>query len=137
MSESVLQSRRAVYIGGLAADVKEPTVRAACIPFGPIKSIDIPMDYAKGQHKGFAFVEYEDAEDASECIDNMDGSELMGRVLMVNLAQPSQLLSQQGGDKAVWSTDEWFQQQQQEPEERKIVPTDATLKEQGPIRIQQ
>ena len=137
MSESVLQSQRTVYMGGLSADVKEPTVRAACIPFGPIKSIDIPMDYAKGQHKGFAFVEYEDAEDASECIDNMDGSELMGRVLMVNLAQPSQYLSQQGGDKAIWSTDEWFQQQQPQTEERKTEPTDETLKEQGPLRAKQ
>lgn len=41
---SLLQSRRALYVGGLAPDVGETTLRAAMIPFGPIKSIDIVRD---------------------------------------------------------------------------------------------
>jgi peptidyl-prolyl isomerase E (cyclophilin E) len=130
MSEPLLQSQRAVHVGGLAEDISESTIRAAFIPFGPIQSIDIPMDYAKGHHKGFCFIEYQDADDAAECIFNMDGSELMGKVLMVNLAQATQLTQAQG-DKAVWSTEEWFQQQQ--AEEKTVEPTDATLKEQGPL----
>eukprot|EP00543_Licmophora_paradoxa_P013957 CAMPEP_0202479060 /NCGR_PEP_ID=MMETSP1360-20130828/94787_1 /ASSEMBLY_ACC=CAM_ASM_000848 /TAXON_ID=515479 /ORGANISM="Licmophora paradoxa, Strain CCMP2313" /LENGTH=140 /DNA_ID=CAMNT_0049106369 /DNA_START=32 /DNA_END=454 /DNA_ORIENTATION=+ len=109
MSELIIQSRRAIYVGGLEDNVKEPTLRAAMIPFGPIKSIDIPMDYVKGVHKGFAFVEYEDADDAAEAIDNMDGAELMGKVLSVSVAQPNQL--KDFHNKAVWSTDEWFQKQ--------------------------
>lgn len=67
------------------------------------------MNYAKGIHKGFGFVEYEDADDAAEAIDNMDGSELMGKVLSVSVAQPNQL--KDFHSKAVWSTDEWFQKQ--------------------------
>eukprot|EP00957_Ditylum_brightwellii_P136022 10372775-Ditylum_brightwellii.AAC.2 len=39
--EPLLQSRRSLYVGGLAEDVTEPTIRAAMIPFGPIKSIDM------------------------------------------------------------------------------------------------
>lgn len=107
--QPTLQSRRSLYIGGLADCVKETQLRAAMIPFGPIKAIDIPMDYAKGTHKGFAFVEYQDADDASEAIYNMDGAELFGRVLNVNLAQNNQV--NLGSMKAVWTTDEWFQQQ--------------------------
>jgi RNA recognition motif-containing protein len=38
---SVLQSRRSLYVGGLAEDVGEATLRAAMIPFGPVKSIDM------------------------------------------------------------------------------------------------
>jgi RNA recognition motif-containing protein len=132
MSETLIQSQRAVHVGGLAEDILESTIRAAFIPFGPIQSIDIPMDYAKGRHKGFCFIEYQDADDATECIFNMDGSELMGKVLTVNLAQPTQLTQAQQGDKAVWSTEEWFQQQQQ-GEEKTVEPTDAVLKEQGPL----
>lgn len=80
------------------------------IPFGPIKSIDIPPDYSnKSSHKGFGFVEFEDADDAAEAIFNMDGAELMGKVLNVSLAQPNQIDSDR--NKAVWSTDEWFQKQ--------------------------
>lgn len=38
---SVLQSRRSLYVGGLADDVGENTLRAAMIPFGPVKSIEM------------------------------------------------------------------------------------------------
>mmetsp|Transcript_14827 Transcript_14827/g.21883 ORF Transcript_14827/g.21883 Transcript_14827/m.21883 type:complete len:139 (+) Transcript_14827:126-542(+) len=107
---SLLQSRRALYVGGLSLEVGETTLRAAMIPFGPIKSIDIPPDYSnKNSHKGFGFVEFEDADDAAEAIFNMDGAELMGKVLNVSLAQPNQIDSDR--NKAVWSTDEWFQKQ--------------------------
>jgi len=109
IAASVLQSRRALYVGGLADTVAEPTLRAALVPFGPLKSLDVPMDYAKGTHKGFAFVEYEDADDAAEAIYNLDGAELMGRTLTVNLAQQNQ--AKLGSAKPVWSTDEWFQDQ--------------------------
>mmetsp|Transcript_20010 Transcript_20010/g.25265 ORF Transcript_20010/g.25265 Transcript_20010/m.25265 type:complete len:143 (+) Transcript_20010:89-517(+) len=108
-SQSTLQSRRSLYMGGLSEEVKEVHLRAAMIPFGPIKSIDMPMDYAKGTHKGFAFIEYQDADDASEAIYNMDGAELFGKVLNVNLAQNNQI--NLGSNKAVWTTDEWFQDQ--------------------------
>lgn len=38
---SLLQSRRTLHVGGLAEQVADATLRAAFIPFGPIKSIDI------------------------------------------------------------------------------------------------
>mmetsp|Transcript_8333 Transcript_8333/g.10911 ORF Transcript_8333/g.10911 Transcript_8333/m.10911 type:complete len:108 (-) Transcript_8333:301-624(-) len=81
------------------------------IPFGPLKSVDMPMDYTSGVHKGFGFVEFEDADDAAEAIYNMDGSELMGRTLTVNLAQSNQQQQKLGDHKAIWSTDDWFQKQ--------------------------
>jgi hypothetical protein len=41
----------------------------------------------------------------------MDGSELHGKTLNVSLAQPSQMSNTAvGNNAAVWSTDEWFQQ---------------------------
>jgi peptidyl-prolyl isomerase E (cyclophilin E) len=104
-----LQSRRTLYVGGLEGNVKEMTLRAAFISFGPLKSVDIPMDYTSGTHKGFGFVEFEDPEDAAEAIYNMDGGEIMGRTLTVNLAQPNSQHGLNNSNKAVWSTDEWFQ----------------------------
>eukprot|EP00957_Ditylum_brightwellii_P136021 10372775-Ditylum_brightwellii.AAC.1 len=64
------------------------------------------MDYEKGKHKGFCFIEFEYSEDAAEAIYNMDGSELSGRTLNVNLAQPNQQHKLGSSYKAVWSTDE-------------------------------
>ena len=104
-----LQSRRALYIGGLDPAVTETTLRAAFLPFGPIQHIDMPMDYAAGTHKGFAFLEFVEADDANEAIYNMDGSELFGKSLTVNVAQAEKM--KLGSSKAVWSTEEWFKEQ--------------------------
>ena len=110
MSQSTT-SRKALYVGGLDPAVTESTLRAAFIPFGPIQSIDMPMDYAAGTHKGYAFLEYVDAEDASEAIYNMDGAELFGKTLVVNVAQADKLAGNLASDKqAVWSTDEWYRE---------------------------
>jgi peptidyl-prolyl isomerase E (cyclophilin E) len=116
---TLLQSRRALYIGGLDAAVKENVLRAAFIPFGPIQHIEMPMDYAAGTHKGFAFLEYIDGDDAAEAIYNMDGAELYGKSLTVNIAQAEKI--NLGGNKAVWSTEEWFKEQSgvKEEEDRK------------------
>lgn len=38
---TILSSKRAVYVGGLADAVTPQLLRAAMIPFGPIKSLDI------------------------------------------------------------------------------------------------
>jgi len=108
MSQAAPQSRRALYIGGLDPAVTETTLRAAFLPFGPIQHIDIPMDYAKGTHKGFAFLEFVESEDANEAIYNMDGAELFGKSLAVNVAQADKM--KLGSNKALWSTDEWFRE---------------------------
>jgi peptidyl-prolyl isomerase E (cyclophilin E) len=107
---SILAGQRTVYVGGLAGEVTPALLRAAMIPFGDIKSLDIPMDYQKGVHRGFGFVEYEDPDDASEAIFNMDGADLMGKTLKVSVAQPNQLNKLSGSQQAVWNNDEWFQQ---------------------------
>jgi hypothetical protein len=38
---TILSSKRAVYVGGLAEGVTPQLLRAAMIPFGNIKSLDI------------------------------------------------------------------------------------------------
>lgn len=69
------------------------------------------MDYAAGTHRGFCFVEFEDADDAGEAIFNMDGAELMGRAIKASLAQPNQVnkFSSSSASEAIWKSDEWFQ----------------------------
>ena len=46
------------------------------------------MFFLDNQHRGFGFVEFEEAIDAQAAIDNMNLSELYGKVIKVNLARP-------------------------------------------------
>lgn len=64
-------NKRTVYVGGLADEVTEQLINDAFIPFGDIVEIQMPVDYESQKHRGFAFVEFETAEDAAAVIDNM------------------------------------------------------------------
>ncbi|NXE04323.1 PPIE isomerase, partial [Lophotis ruficrista] len=92
--------------GGLAEEVDEKVLHAAFIPFGDITDIQIPLDYETEKHRGFAFVEFELAEDAAAAIDNMNESELFGRTIRVNLAKPMRI--KEGSSRPVWSDDDWL-----------------------------
>lgn len=106
LEKSKMANKRMVYVGGLAEEVDEKVLHAAFIPFGDITDVQIPMDYSNQKHRGFGFVEFELAEDASAAIDNMNESELFGRTIRVNIAKPMKI--KEGYSRAVWSEDSWL-----------------------------
>jgi peptidyl-prolyl isomerase E (cyclophilin E) len=65
------------------------------------------MSLELDKHRGFAFVEFEDEDDAHDAIDNMDGSEIFGRVVRCNVAKAIPKLT---AGKAVWNSEEWINQ---------------------------
>ncbi|XP_047539401.1 peptidyl-prolyl cis-trans isomerase [Vanessa atalanta] len=100
-------SKRTIYVGGLAEEVDEKVLNAAFIPFGDLVDVQIPLDYETEKHRGFAFIEFENAEDAAAAIDNMNDSELFGRTIRVNIAAPQRI--KEGSTRPVWSEDSWLQ----------------------------
>ena len=99
---------RRIYVGSLAYDVTEDTLRIIFEPFGPVVKVDMPKEpgHVPVRSKGFAFVEFERPESARAALQTMDGMPLKGRPMKVNTptggpnAQTSllsQLLMQQGG----------------------------------------
>ena len=93
-----------VYVGGLAEEVTEAVLHAVFVPFGEVKDVSLPFDHKAGKGRGFGFVEFAEAEDAAEAIDNMHNAELYGRVLNVNSAAP--LKGKGGGNRAIWEEQE-------------------------------
>ncbi|OQR86604.1 peptidyl-prolyl cis-trans isomerase E [Achlya hypogyna] len=95
--------KRVLYVGGLDKAVSEEVLTAAFVPFGPIKDAQVPMDYTgkTPKNKGHGFVEFVSEEDAKEAMDNMDDSELYGKVIKVTIAKPSSAIRPET-KRAVW-----------------------------------
>ena len=76
------------------------------VPFGEILNVNMPkpdLPSSKDTHRGFGYVEFESPADAREAIDNIDQSELFGRVIKVAHARPQKDVSEGLGSKtAVW-----------------------------------
>lgn len=85
-------------MGSISFELKEDTIRAAFLPFGPIKSINMSWDPVTQKHKGFAFVEYEIPEGAQLSLEQMNGAMLGGRNIKVgrpsNMPQAQQVIDE-------------------------------------------
>src|ERR1700761_3287199 len=95
-----------VFVGGLDHAVNEQVLTEAFLPFGEIVDVSLPKPEAPSSsdpHRGFGYVEFEFASDAKEAIDNMDQSELYGRVIKVAAAKPQRDTTEGLGSKtAIW-----------------------------------
>ena len=122
-----------LYVGGLEVSVTEANLFSAFIPFGDIRDASIPLDFTSGKHRGFGFVEFEEAEDAAAAIDNMHNSELFGRVLRVNYAQPMRVKGVIKGwsHEAVWAdADKYFEEQHTNKETKSDEAKEQTTEKQ-------
>lgn len=116
-----------IYVGGLDQAVTARTLNEAFIPFGEVADISLPKPEVPSStdlHRGFGYVEFELAGDAAEAIDNMDQSELYGRIIKVAAAKPQKDSNEGLGSKtAIWeqvsSVCFWFR--------RKDCHADATF----------
>eukprot|EP00128_Syssomonas_multiformis_P002305 Colp12_sorted_trinity150504_noHs@22644 len=99
-------NKRTLYVGGLEPEITREVLQAAFIPFGDVTDIQLPLDFETQKPRGFAFVEYENAEDAAAAIDNMHESELYGRTIFVNLAKPQKFSS----NKPIWEDENWIKE---------------------------
>lgn len=105
-----MQSRlkSTVYVAGLDHAVSDRILADAFVPFGEVVDVTIPkpeLPTSTDPHRGFGYVEYEAPGDAKEAIDNMDQSELFGRVIKVAAAKPQKDSNEGLGSKtAVWES---------------------------------
>jgi RNA recognition motif-containing protein len=77
-----------LYVGNLSFKTMESTLRAAFETDGrKVVDVKIITDRETGQSRGFGFVEFATGEEANAAISAMDGQDLDGRALRVNLAQ--------------------------------------------------
>jgi len=75
-----------LFVGGLATTITEVQLREAFGAFGEIADCVVMMDRSTGQSRGFGFVTMQNRKDASAAVEALDGSELQGRRIGVNVA---------------------------------------------------
>lgn len=79
-----------LFVGGLAHEVTEDDLRAAFGVYGPVADCIVMVERETRTPRGFGFVTMENRKDAPRVIAALDGSELKGRRIAVNVATERQ-----------------------------------------------
>ncbi|MGH8874368.1 MAG: RNA recognition motif domain-containing protein [Acidimicrobiia bacterium] len=76
-----------IYVGNLAFSTDSDELRRAFAAHGEVASATVITDRETGRSRGFGFVEMDSEEAARAAIDALDGSDLQGRRITVNIAR--------------------------------------------------
>lgn len=75
-----------LFVGGLSYGTDETSLREAFSQHGEVIEARIILDRDTGRSRGFGFVSYTSAEEASSALNAFDGQDLHGRRIRVNYA---------------------------------------------------
>ena len=76
-----------LYVGNLSYDTSEASLRTLFAPHGELISANPITDRVSGRSKGFGFVEMGTPEEAQKAKAALDGTQLDGRALKVDVAK--------------------------------------------------
>ena len=77
-----------IFVGNLPFRAEREDVLQLFAPFGEVLNCSLPLERDTGRKRGFAFIEMADEAIESKAIDGLQGTELMGRPLRINKAEP-------------------------------------------------
>ena len=77
-----------IFVGNLPFRAEREDVIELFAPFGEVSNCSLPLERDTGRKRGFAFIEMADEAIESTAIDGLQGTELMGRPLRINKAEP-------------------------------------------------
>ena len=77
-----------LFVGNLSFKLTENELQDAFSAFGTVTETNLMMDRTTNRSRGFAFVTMATAEAAQKAIDGMNGRDLGGRAITVNIARP-------------------------------------------------
>ena len=77
-----------IYVGNLDFKVDENDLKSIFKEYGTVTDAKIITDKYSGRSKGFGFVTIEDNSEAEKAINELNGSTLENRAIIVNEARP-------------------------------------------------
>lgn len=81
-------SQSRLFVGNLSYQTGENDLQDYFAQVGAIKSVNLMMDKVTGKSRGFAFVEFNTAEEAQKAIEQFHNKDFQGRAITVNVARP-------------------------------------------------
>ena len=86
-----------LFVGNLSFNTTENDLQEAFAAHGQVVEANLMMDRMTGRSRGFAFITYATPEEAQKAIAAMNGKQLDGRALTVNIARPKEERPPGGG----------------------------------------
>jgi cold-inducible RNA-binding protein len=77
-----------LFVGNLSYKTTENDLQDAFAAHGTVIEANLMLDRVTGRPRGFAFVTMSSPEEAQKAIEAMNGKQLDGRALTVNVARP-------------------------------------------------
>ena len=88
-----------LFVGNLSFNTTENDLQEAFAAHGQVVEANLMMDRMTGRSRGFAFITYSTPEEAQKAIAAMNGAQLDGRALTVNVAKPREERPAGGGGR--------------------------------------
>jgi len=86
-----------LFVGSLSWDTNDEGLRSAFGTHGEISEAIVISDRDSGRSRGFGFVTFDDDESADKAVAALNGTELDGRTIKVDVAQAKQRSNGGGG----------------------------------------
>jgi cold-inducible RNA-binding protein len=86
-----------LFVGNLSFQTTENDLNDAFAAHGTVTEANLVMDRATNRSRGFAFVTMSSDEEAQKAIAAMNGADLNGRAITVNVARPREERGGGGG----------------------------------------
>jgi cold-inducible RNA-binding protein len=77
-----------LFVGNLSFNTTENDLHDAFAAFGTVTEANLMMDRTTNRPRGFGFVTMSSPEEAQKAIDGLNGKDLAGRNITVNIARP-------------------------------------------------
>jgi RNA recognition motif-containing protein len=86
-----------LFVGNLSFNTTENDLNDAFAAYGTVVETNLMMDRETGRPRGFGFVTMSSPEEAQKAIEALNGKEVDGRALTVNVARPREERAPGGG----------------------------------------
>jgi RNA recognition motif-containing protein len=86
-----------LFVGGIAFNTTDEGLREFFSQSGTVLSANVVTEQGSGRSRGFGFVEMATAEEAQKAVTDLNGRELDGRRLNVDVAKPKADGGRSGG----------------------------------------